>query len=310
VHVDIGSHARFTELVGDPVRRRVEPAALLVLVSLLFACGSGSTSGERRESATPSGDSSSPATSLSGTFTTNGRSLFIECWGEGEPTMVLEVGEGRLHEDMAALRAVYESQLRVCSYDRANKGRSSDAPTPRTGADLVADLHGLLAAAEVPGPYVLVGHSAGGLVVQGYAAVHPDELAGVVALNPVPPWKQWSSLAFEQMTPLERRDETRYLSGANGESLNYRDISHLVARHSVPPDLPFRMVISTAAQCPVPDSVCSRTYPAYEQIMKQVTGQWEQGRFTEVEATHEIHSDATSAVRAAIDDVLTHAPRS
>jgi pimeloyl-ACP methyl ester carboxylesterase len=277
-------------------------------VLLLIACGSGTRPDEGREPSLAS--SSSTDSSLSGTFPANGRELFIECWGEGEPTMVLEVGEGRLHEDMAALRDVYESQLRVCSYDRANKGRSAQAPTPRTGADLVADLHDLLAAAGVPGPYLLVGHSAGGLVVQAYAAVYPDELAGVVALNPVPPWKQWSSVAFKQMTPLERRDERAYLSGANGESLDYRDVSQLIDQNPAPPDVPFHVVISTAAQCPVPDSVCSRTYSAYEQIMKLVSRQWEQGRFTEVQATHEIHSDATSAVRAAVDDVLTRAGRS
>lgn len=281
-----------------------------MLVWLLFGCAPSSTSDQQLERETPSSATSSGGSSLSGTYSVNGRELFIECWGEGEPTMVLEVGEGRLHGDMTALRTVYEPRTRVCSYDRANKGRSAQAPTPRTGADLVDDLHGLLDVSKVPGPYLLVGHSAGGSIVQAYAAVHPEELVGVVALNPVPPWKQWSSLAFKYMTPLERQEEKRYMSGANGESLDYRDISHLIDQSPIPSDVPMQIMISTAAQCPRPDDICSRTYPAYQQIMKQLAKQWEQGRFSQVEATHEIHSNATTAVKGAIDDVLTRAQRS
>jgi pimeloyl-ACP methyl ester carboxylesterase len=59
------------------------------------------------------------------------------------------------------------------------------APTPRTAEDVVADLHALLTAAKVPGPYVLAGHSDGGLFVQLYASKHPDEVAGLVLIDSV-----------------------------------------------------------------------------------------------------------------------------
>ena len=186
---------------------------------------------------------------------------------------MLEVGEGRLLSDMGVLRAANESQHRVCSYDRANKGRSGSAPTPRSGVSLVRDLHGLLEAAEVSGPYVLVGHSAGGLLVQAYAATYPDEVAGVVALNPVPPWRPWSTSAMTIMTPSERRSEAAYMEGANGESLDYRSISEQIEDHPVSQDIPFSLVMSTEDQCFSPDDVCGRTYDAYETIMEQVAGQ-------------------------------------
>ena len=279
----------------------------VAVVLLLAACGSGSDDDVEPQADRPSTAVKSPEDPLTGTYTADGRELFIECSGEGEPTMVLEVGEGRLHGDMAALRAAYEPQLRVCSYDRANKGSSGAAPTPRSGAQLVADLDGLLEAAQVPGPYLLVGHSAGGLLVQAFAAVHPDEVVGVVALNPVPPWKPWSRLGFAQMTALERRLEVDYLEGANGESLDYRDVSRLIDEHPVPSAIPFHVVISTRDQCIDPQDVCSRTYPAYTAIMRRLGEQWEQGRFSQVEASHEIHSDNTDAVRAAVDDVLSRA---
>ena len=97
--------------------------------------------------------------------------------------MILEAGEAVPSDAMDAVRAAYDSELRVCSYDRANQGQSGSAPTPRTADDLIQDLHGLLAAAKVRGQYLLVGHSAGGLLVQAYAAAYPGEVAGVVALN-------------------------------------------------------------------------------------------------------------------------------
>ena len=76
---------------------------------------------------------------------------------------------------------------RACSYDPANGpwGRSDPAPTPRTGQDIIADLRALLTAAKVPGPYVIAGHSNGGLFAQLYAAKHPHEIAGLVLLDAV-----------------------------------------------------------------------------------------------------------------------------
>jgi pimeloyl-ACP methyl ester carboxylesterase len=277
-------------------------AALGLSLLVLAGCASGGSddpeNGDATSAATPT------AASLTGTFDVNGRELYLECSGKGEPTLVLEVGEGRLLSDMDVLRAANESQRRVCSYDRANKGRSGSAPTPRTGTGLVRDLHGLLQAAEVPGPYVLVGHSAGGLLVQAYAASHPDEVAGVVALNPVPPWKEWSTTAMRIMTPRERGGEVAYMEGANGESLDYRSISRQIEDRPVPQDIAFSLVISTVDQCFSPDDVCGRTYDAYEAIMKHVAAQWGMGELTEVRASHEIHSDATGEVQAAIDDVV------
>jgi pimeloyl-ACP methyl ester carboxylesterase len=281
-------------------------AAVLGLSLLVLAgCASGGTDDPENRDATSA--ATPTAATLSGTFEVNGRELYLDCSGEGEPTIVLEVGEGRLLSDLDVLRAANESQRRVCSYDRANKGRSGAAPTPRSGEQLVTDLHGLLESADVPGPYVLVGHSAGGLVVQAYAATYPDDVAGVVALNPVPPWKPWSTSAMRIMTPRERRGEAAYMDGANGESLDYRSISRQIEDHPVPRDIPFGLVISTVDQCHSPEDVCGRTYDAYEAIMERVAGQWGMGELSEVRASHEIYADATDEVQAVIVDVLDQA---
>jgi pimeloyl-ACP methyl ester carboxylesterase len=72
---------------------------------------------------------------------------------------------------------------RVCSYDRAGLGGSDPAPTPRTIVAFTEDLHALLANAKVPGPYVLVGHSLGGILARLYASYYPAEVAGMVMVD-------------------------------------------------------------------------------------------------------------------------------
>jgi pimeloyl-ACP methyl ester carboxylesterase len=72
---------------------------------------------------------------------------------------------------------------RACVYDRGGLGWSEASPRPRTAAVMVEELHTLLATAQVPGPYVLVGHSFGGLLVRLYAARYPQEVAGLVLVD-------------------------------------------------------------------------------------------------------------------------------
>jgi pimeloyl-ACP methyl ester carboxylesterase len=72
---------------------------------------------------------------------------------------------------------------RVCSYDRAGVGESDPASTPRTSADVVADLYALLGAAGVPEPYVLVGSSFGSMVIRLFASTYPEEIAGLVLVD-------------------------------------------------------------------------------------------------------------------------------
>ena len=122
--------------------------------------------------------------SIKGSFDVGDRSLYLECVGEGAPTIVMETGLGG---DNAAWEQVVPSVRdanQTCTYDRANVRESDGAPTPRTSADVVADLHGLLGAAGIPAPYVLVGHSFGGISMRLYASTYPDDVAGLVDPTP------------------------------------------------------------------------------------------------------------------------------
>lgn len=120
---------------------------------------------------------------IEGAFDVGGRSLFLRCVGVGGPTVVFESGSDVTAEAWLPIQQALAPLTRSCAYDRANLGRSDPAAPPRRGTDVVEDLHRLLAAAAVPGPYVLVGASLGGLFVRLYAHAYPDEVVGMVLLD-------------------------------------------------------------------------------------------------------------------------------
>lgn len=113
-----------------------------------------------------------------------GRRLNLFCTGSGEPVVILEAGGG---EDSLTFRRVQgrlSSLTRVCSYDRAGIGFSDPSDAPSTAEHIVSDLHALIAAAGIPTPFVFVGHSNGGLYGRLYAAEYPDDVAGMVFIDP------------------------------------------------------------------------------------------------------------------------------
>ncbi|WP_433029274.1 alpha/beta fold hydrolase [Actinomycetospora sp. CA-053990] len=182
-------------------RSRVRVGAVVIALTVVLAACS-SAQGE-------TGPAAGPA-DFAGLVDVGGRNLYLECHGSGSPTVVLQsgfpnaadiwsVGVERPPSVMQGVAAF----ARVCAYDRPGStristpeglpadqptpGRSDQAPMPRTAADVVAELHALLAAAGVPGPYVVVGHSLGGLFSQLYAQTYPADVAGVVLVDPTPP---------------------------------------------------------------------------------------------------------------------------
>lgn len=125
----------------------------------------------------PSGDT------ISECIDVGGRSLAIVRSGSGSPTVILESGLGAESAWWQPVQDAVSRFARVVRFDRAGKGESDPAPTPRTSRDMVADLHTLLANADIPGPYLLVGQSVGGLNVRVYASRYPDEIAGMVLVD-------------------------------------------------------------------------------------------------------------------------------
>ena len=169
--------------------------------------------GAAHDVATPGPDAGATATRVD---LGNGRSLYLECQGTGSPTVILEAGfrtradvwSDDLLQPEAPRTMVLPgvaSFTRVCAYDRPGTAtvtddalllsRSDPAPMPRTVQASVDDLHTALQGANIPGPYVLVGHSYGGMLVRLYASTYPDEVAGLVLVD------AFSEGLKAQMTP-------------------------------------------------------------------------------------------------------------
>jgi pimeloyl-ACP methyl ester carboxylesterase len=130
------------------------------------------------------GQSTAPAVAMRGQLVDVGPyRLHLECTGSRGPTVVLEPGAGGSAASMGLIAPAVARDSRVCVYDRAGRGWSDPAASPPDGAQIATDLHTLLHRAQVPGPYVLAGHSFGGLYVRTYAAKYPGEVAGIVLVD-------------------------------------------------------------------------------------------------------------------------------
>jgi len=112
-----------------------------------------------------------------------GYKMHINCMGEGSPTVILEAGWADYSATWAYVQPEVAKVTRVCSYDRAGYGWSDPSPYPRTASWRVKELHTLLVNANIQGPYVLVGHSLGGMLVRVYAHTYPDEVIGMVLVD-------------------------------------------------------------------------------------------------------------------------------
>jgi pimeloyl-ACP methyl ester carboxylesterase len=156
------------------------------------------------QSATPAASPVPASGDFAGLIDIGGRKLYLECHGTGSPTVVLVAGgrssarywtDDLLHLDAPRTMVMPEVAqfTRVCAYDRPGTyaligddvlpSRSDPVAQPRTVTEMVAELHALLQAAAVPGPYVLAGHSDGGLISRRYASTYSDEVIGLILVD-------------------------------------------------------------------------------------------------------------------------------
>ena len=112
-----------------------------------------------------------------------GHRLHLWCTGAGSPVVVLEAGGGGMVLEWSRVQPEIAKTTRVCSYDRAGFGWSELGPNPRSAVQIVRELHTVLQTAQVPVPYVLTGHSAGGLFVRLYASTYPTDVVGMVLVD-------------------------------------------------------------------------------------------------------------------------------
>src|SRR5262245_61950793 len=129
--------------------------------------------------------------------------LHLHCAGEGSPTVVFDAALGASSLSWSLVHPTVARVTRACVYDRAGFAWSDGGPMPRTAGRVADELHRLLRTADVPGPYILVGHSFGGLVMRLFASRHADDVAGIVLIEPAIP-EEWASPSREQQALIHR----------------------------------------------------------------------------------------------------------
>jgi pimeloyl-ACP methyl ester carboxylesterase len=134
----------------------------------------------------------------------NGKRLNLRCSGSGAPTVILESGAVADSMAWSDVQPILAKSFRVCSYDRAGYGFSEGAIQAPYIANAALDLHALLAAAEIPKPVVLVGHSLGTNIVREYASKYPADVAAIVLLDP--PAQNVQGVSAERRQVLDKQN--------------------------------------------------------------------------------------------------------
>ncbi len=161
-----------------------------------------------------------------------GYRLHIYCAGErvkGKPTVIFEGGLGAPSLVWSLVQPRVAVHTRACSYDRAGYAWSDPSPQPRTARQIVDELHRLLEQAGETGPYLLVGHSLGGMIVRVYAAEHPEQVSGLVLVD------ARHEDFFTRMPPNYRRiDETNLRNAQALKIITPFGLTRLLGQSSAP----------------------------------------------------------------------------
>ena len=168
----------------------------------------------------------------------NGRRLNLFCMGNGTQTVVFESGSGDWSSIWALVQPRVAAHARACSYDRAGMGYSDSSGDARSPMAIVDDLRKLIMAAELATPVVLVGHSSGGFDVKLYAALHPEDVAGLVLVDPA---EERIFIRTRQLvrakygTAISATVELVSLNGVSGRESHYKDCAAAALSHDLDP---------------------------------------------------------------------------
>ena len=184
-----------------------------------------------------------------------------------------------------------------------NVGRSDRVRGRHTGADSVNDLHTLLDVAAVPGPYLLVGFSFGGLLAIMYAATHPDQVTGMVSLDGSLPTDD----EVDQLIPKDERDQVMAEQDRNQESVDvYRTVDEAKPLVAKVPDVPVTYMAARPVELP-PNWPVKRMQALIRTKQVQFTRTVPNGRLVEVQSSHDIDLDKPELVLQEVQRILESA---
>lgn len=243
-----------------------------------------------------------------------GRRLHVACAGmnvEGGPTVLLEAGAGHDGSTWDRVRPEVAKFARVCAYDRAGLGRSDQVGAPRTVVALTEDLHALVARAKLSGPYVLVGHSLGGILARLYASYYPAEVAGMVLVDSAHEDETDRALALiprDTLKEMLKQLRPEDLVPRSNERVDGCSIRTLMNAFDWRADLP--LVVLTQGRPYGPDmvavpSIAPQAYQLHLAMQRDLVSRSPRGRQVIAEKSgHLIHHDQPELVVNAIREVV------
>jgi pimeloyl-ACP methyl ester carboxylesterase len=243
-----------------------------------------------------------------------GRKLHIICSGmniAGSPTVLLEAGSGNPASIWNRVQPEVAKFTRVCSYDRASLGSSDPVPAQRTIVALTEDLHTLLASAKVSGPYIMVGHSLGGILVRLYASYYPAEVAGMVlvdSLHEDEPDRSMALIPADTLKEMLKQAKPEDLVPRSAERIDNCSIRPLMDALNWHGDIP--LIVLTQGKPYGPDMVAvpataPQAYQLHLALQRELASRSPKGKQIMAEKSgHFIHQDEPELVVAAIRQVI------
>jgi pimeloyl-ACP methyl ester carboxylesterase len=252
-----------------------------------------------------------------------GRKLHLNCAGMNNaagPTVVLEAGAGNGAADWQRVQPEVAKFARVCAYDRAGLGGSDPVSAPRTVVALTEDLHALLTNANVHGPYVLVGHSLGGILARLYASYYPTEVAGMILVDSAhedEPDRGMALIppdALKEFLKQARPEDLTPTSAERIDSCSIRPLMNALNWHA-----PIPLVVLTQGRPYGPEmvavpSIAPKAYQLHLALQRDLVRRSPKGRqVIAAKSGHGIHQDepelVVAAIRQVVKEVTTPTPR-
>jgi len=261
--------------------------ALALAIGLALAGCTNTPSASTSDGAVSNGPTSaSDDRTIEGLFDVGDHRLFLECRGGAGPTIVFLHGVGGQSSDWAATVAGLPD-LRTCIYDRLNAGRSDRDPGRHEVVDSVEDLDALMEAAGLEPPYVLVGHSFGGMISLMYAENHPDDVAGILLVDATLPLEA-------DLDPPRLVEEIKAQLDDNVEHVDFYDAFGEVGAglHRLP-SIPITYLFGTLQEL-APEWAPG----AYEEALHEFIDGLPQGRLVEENSGHDMPIEIPEEIAA------------
>lgn len=250
----------------------------------------------------------------SGMFSVDGRDLFLSCVGDGRPTVLLV---GGVVADWIDVQSSLSEHTRVCAYDKPNTNgsRSEPAPTPRDAAGMATELRDLVDAANLRGPFVVVGHSNGGMVAQLFASANPGRTEGIVLVDSAHEDQDLvaAEIVRAAYPPAQAEAQIEAMTAMSSPIVDPEQLDVSSSREQLRrsrteaplPDVPLVVLVHGRPTELLPPELAEPFEPEWLELQQRVADLVPRGRLERVEgAGHDIHQERPEVVVDAVVDVL------